>query len=85
MFHRERDASKVALVHLVARLKAGGFSLLDAQFVTDHLAQFGAVEVPRSAYKRLLRDAIETPADWYVWPKERRVSGAEALRAFGEA
>jgi leucyl/phenylalanyl-tRNA--protein transferase len=85
MFHRERDASKVALVHLVARLRAGGFGLLDAQFVTDHLAQFGAVEVPRNAYKRLLRDAIETPADWYVWPKERRVSGAEALRALGEA
>ena len=85
MFHRERDASKVALVHLVARLRAGGFRLLDAQFVTDHLAQFGAVEVPRSAYKRLLRDAIETPADWYVWPKERRVPGAEVLRALSDA
>ena len=47
MFHRARDASKVALVHLTARLKAGGFRLLDTQFVTDHLKIFGAVEVPR--------------------------------------
>ncbi len=49
MFHRARDASKVALVHLVARLKAGGFRLLDTQFVTDHLRNFGAVELPRPA------------------------------------
>src|SRR4029077_17001811 len=47
MFHRARDASKVALVHLVARLRVGGFRLLDTQFVTDHLKSFGAVEVPR--------------------------------------
>jgi leucyl/phenylalanyl-tRNA---protein transferase len=84
MFHRERDASKVALVHLVARLRAGGFKLLDAQFVTEHLAHFGAIEVPRSAYKRLLREAIEAPADWYVWPKDRRVSGHEALGVLGD-
>lgn len=81
MFHRERDASKVALVHLVARLKRGGFTLLDTQFVTDHLAQFGAVEVPRRLYKRLLRDAVDLSADWYAWPHERRVTGAEALAA----
>ena len=54
MFHRARDASKVALVHLVARLKAGGFRLLDTQFVTDHLKIFGAVEVPRRQYHKLL-------------------------------
>ena len=54
MFHRARDASKVALVHLVARLKAGGFALLDTQFVTDHLKTFGAIEVPRRAYHKLL-------------------------------
>ncbi|MGA6963217.1 MAG: leucyl/phenylalanyl-tRNA--protein transferase, partial [Xanthobacteraceae bacterium] len=50
MFHRARDASKVALVHLVARLKAGGFKLLDTQFVTAHLRTFGAIEVPRRQY-----------------------------------
>ena len=54
MFHLARDASKVALVHLVARLRRGGFRLLDTQFVTPHLAQFGAVELPRHVYKRLL-------------------------------
>ncbi len=47
MFSRGRDASKVALVYLAARLKYGGFTLLDTQFLTDHLAQFGAIEVPR--------------------------------------
>src|SRR5580698_10918295 len=54
MFHRARDASKVALVHLVARLKAGHYSLLDTQFVTDHLRTFGALEVTRPAYHKLL-------------------------------
>jgi leucyl/phenylalanyl-tRNA--protein transferase len=83
MFHRARDASKVALVHLAARLRAGGFRLLDTQFVTDHLAQFGAVEVPRRVYKQLLRDVAETPARWYVWPRGAVVSGADALRALG--
>jgi leucyl/phenylalanyl-tRNA---protein transferase len=64
MFTRARDASKAALVHLVARLRLGGFRLLDTQFVTTHLAQFGAVEVPRDDYKRLLMDAVEMPARW---------------------
>ena len=81
MFHRERDASKVALVHLVARLKRGGYVLLDTQFVTEHLARFGAVEVPRRVYKRLLRDAVDLSAEWSAWPPERRVTGAEALAA----
>jgi leucyl/phenylalanyl-tRNA--protein transferase len=81
MFHCERDASKVALVHLVARLRRGGYALLDTQFVTEHLAQFGAVEMPRRIYKRLLRDAVGLPAEWYAWPLERRVTGAEALAA----
>ena len=58
MFSRVADASKVALVHLVALLRAGGFRLLDLQFVTEHLAQFGAVEVPRAEYHRLLADAL---------------------------
>ena len=68
-------------VILVARLHRGAFKLLDTQFVTEHLAQFGAVEVPRRIYKRLLRDAVDLSAEWYVWPPERRVTGAEALAA----
>ena len=55
MFHRARDASKVALVHLVARLIAGGFELLDTQYVTEHLRSFGAVEIPRRRYTRAAR------------------------------
>ena len=81
MFHTERDASKVALVHLVARLRRGGFSLLDTQFVTSHLAQFGAVEVPRRAYKQMLRNAMDHGADWDAWPRGHIVSGEEALSA----
>lgn len=81
MFHTERDASKVALVYLVARLKRGGFTLLDTQFVTSHLAQFGAVEVPRRTYKQMLRAAMDHEGYWYVWPKGRSVSGEEILAA----
>jgi len=84
MFHLERDASKVALVHLVARLRRGGFRLLDTQFVTQHLSQFGAVEVPRREYKRLLADALDEPASWYAWPRRHIVTGTEALAAIGE-
>jgi leucyl/phenylalanyl-tRNA---protein transferase len=58
MFSYERDASKVALIHLVARLKRGGFSLLDTQFVTEHLRQFGTMEVGRDAFHRLLERAL---------------------------
>jgi leucyl/phenylalanyl-tRNA--protein transferase len=65
MFSRERDASKVALVHLVARLKAGGFRLLDTQFTTPHLKQFGAVDIDRRRYHRLLEAAIIEEADFY--------------------
>jgi leucyl/phenylalanyl-tRNA--protein transferase len=64
MFSRERDASKVALVHLVARLKLGGFALLDAQFLTSHLTQFGAVSVPRDEYLKLLAAALARSADF---------------------
>jgi leucyl/phenylalanyl-tRNA---protein transferase len=64
MFSRERDASKVALVHLVARLRAGRFQLLDAQFINDHLKQFGAIEVARNSYQRMLDRAIEGEADF---------------------
>jgi leucyl/phenylalanyl-tRNA--protein transferase len=64
MFSVARDASKVALVHLVARLKRSGFTLLDAQFLTDHLAQFGAIEVAREEYLRLLADAVAQEAEF---------------------
>ncbi len=64
MFSFARDASKVALVHLVARLRLGSFMLLDTQFVTEHLAQFGAAEIPRDLYKQLLADAVDHPAVW---------------------
>jgi leucyl/phenylalanyl-tRNA---protein transferase len=62
MFSRESDASKVAFVALVERLRAGGFRLLDTQFVTDHLRRFGAVEVSRETYRGLLREALAAPA-----------------------
>jgi leucyl/phenylalanyl-tRNA--protein transferase len=65
MFSRERDASKIALVHLVARLKRGGFRLLDTQFTTQHLKQFGAVDVDRRHYHRLLEEAIVADANFY--------------------
>lgn len=58
MFSRARDTSKVALVRLVERLEAGGFLLLDSQFMTDHLRQFGGIEVDRGLYRRLLRQAL---------------------------
>src|ERR1700693_1867056 len=64
MFSRERDASKVALVHLVARLRRGGFTLLDAQFLTEHLARFGALAVPRSSYLETLSAAIRETAEF---------------------
>ncbi|MCZ7656511.1 MAG: leucyl/phenylalanyl-tRNA--protein transferase [Xanthobacteraceae bacterium] len=80
MFHEARDASKVALVHLVARLRAGGYRLLDTQFVTDHLKIFGAVEVPRRQYHRLLEGALTGNADFTALPPGVPLSGAEALR-----
>ena len=64
MFSRARDASKVALVYLVERLRRGGFVLLDTQFVTSHLARFGAEEIPRSRYRSLLARALRVDARW---------------------
>jgi leucyl/phenylalanyl-tRNA---protein transferase len=64
MFSFVTDASKVALVHLVARLKLGRFRLLDTQFVTAHLTQFGAREIPRGLYKAQLADALRSPSRW---------------------
>jgi leucyl/phenylalanyl-tRNA--protein transferase len=74
MFSRARDASKVALVHLVGRLVAGGFTLLDAQFMTDHLSQFGAEEIGRREYHRRLQRALAADADF-----QRADSGGAAL------
>jgi leucyl/phenylalanyl-tRNA--protein transferase len=73
MFSVATDASKIALVHLVARLKAGRYTLLDTQFVTDHLVQFGAIEISRTEYRARLREAVDVRADFYV------LGGAGAL------
>ncbi len=81
MFHKARDASKVALVHLVGRLRTGGARLLDTQFVTPHLESLGAVEMPRDAYHRRLDEAIGASANFHVWPKGECISGARALAA----
>ena len=78
MFSRERDASKVALVHLAARLKAGGFKLLDTQFVTEHLRQFGTREVPREDFHRLLEAALDCTGEFYALAREAK--GEAALK-----
>src|SRR5258708_7615506 len=79
MFSRERDASKVALVHLVARLIKGGFRLLDCQFMTEHLRSFGAIEIPREEFRALLAEAIDVPASF------QRELGAEDPCAIGQS
>jgi leucyl/phenylalanyl-tRNA--protein transferase len=79
MFHRARDASKIALVHLVARLQAGGYRLLDTQFVTEHLRGFGAVEVPKRRYHRLLDEAVAGQADFTALRLDPPIAGEEAL------
>ena len=84
MFHTTTDASKVALVHLAARMIKGGFKLLDTQFVTEHLRGFGAVDVPRRAYHKLLEDALAASGDFDVWPKDRLVTGAEAMEVLAK-
>ncbi|MGJ4932023.1 leucyl/phenylalanyl-tRNA--protein transferase [Bradyrhizobium sp. HKCCYLS2038] len=85
MFHRARDASKVALVHLVARLIVGGFELLDTQYVTEHLKTFGAVEIPRRRYTGLLERALTGPAGNFArLPVDRPIPGAQALAIIAE-
>ena len=79
MFHRARDASKVALVHLFARLRIGGFRLLDTQFLTEHLASLGAVGISREAFRLRLAQALESEANFGAWPAGEAMSGAEAL------
>jgi leucyl/phenylalanyl-tRNA--protein transferase len=66
MFSRVTDASKVALLYLVARLRAGGFVLLDTQFITEHLTRFGAVAIPKARYKALLQMALGFDADFFA-------------------
>lgn len=82
MFSRERDASKVALVHLVARLISTGFTLLDAQFMTEHLARFGAQEIGRAEYHRRLGAALGARADFSAAPA---YDGAAALQVISQA
>ena len=85
MFHRATDASKVALVHLAARLIAGGYAFIDAQFLTPHLATLGAAEVPKAAYRKMLDRALALDGDFYAWPRGRDVAGAEALAVVRDA
>lgn len=81
MFSRVRDASKIALVHLLARLRRGGFQLLDAQFLTRHLQQFGAMEIPRDVYLERLSRAIAAEANFYeLGPAGAAVSGRAVLQ-----
>ena len=83
MFHRVRDASKIALVHLVARLAAGHYRLLDTQFVTEHLRTFGAIEVSRPVYHKILDAALVGEGDFGALPLDRSVSGSAALERLG--
>ena len=81
MFSRKRDASKVALVHLVVRLRLGGFRLIDTQFVTPHLARFGGREIRRDRYLDLLEDAVERTADWGRLDEMAGIAPQPGLRA----
>ncbi|MET0546833.1 MAG: leucyl/phenylalanyl-tRNA--protein transferase [Caulobacterales bacterium] len=82
MFSRERDASKVALVHLVARLIEGGYRLLDTQFVTDHLRQFGAIEIQRSDFQRRLGAALAVDGDFFKLSAD--ATGVQALQSIAQ-
>ena len=81
MFSVERDVSKIALVHLCGRLIAGGFALLDTQFVTDHLRQFGTVEVDREEFQSRLEEALKVPTDFHRLPCD--VSPSDILAQIG--
>lgn len=72
MFHRRTDASKIALAHLIERLNAGSYVLLDTQFITDHLASLGAIEIPRAIYEVRLSAALEIEGDFYAWDRLNR-------------
>jgi leucyl/phenylalanyl-tRNA--protein transferase len=83
MFSTATDASKVALVHLVGRLKAGGFTLLDTQFLSEHLRQFGAVEIPKAVYLSALKKALDHHGNFDIWPYQG-VSGAFVLQSVSQ-
>jgi leucyl/phenylalanyl-tRNA--protein transferase len=83
MFSTARDASKVALVHLIARLRAGGFGLLDTQFVTSHLTQLGAIEIGKIEYRRRLAHALMLNANFLALPPQ--LTGAAALHVSSHA
>jgi leucyl/phenylalanyl-tRNA--protein transferase len=85
MFHWKTDASKVALMHLAARLRHGGFKLLDTQFVTPHLATLGAIELPKEVYHRRLTATMEHSANFFAWPKGEMVPGTEVLAILAQA
>ncbi len=80
MFHTATNASKVALVHLVARLNAGGFCLLDTQFLTPHLATLGAIEIDRLEYKSLLANALSVTAEFPLRSEREPISGEDVLK-----
>ncbi|MCL4162821.1 UNVERIFIED_CONTAM: hypothetical protein GTU68_045937 [Idotea baltica] len=75
MFSRETDASKIALVYLVARLRVGGYLLLDTQFTTDHLESLGAIEIPRKAYKARLKEALSVAAQFHELDEATSIEG----------
>jgi leucyl/phenylalanyl-tRNA--protein transferase len=83
MVSRATDASKIALVHLLARLVSGGYALLDCQFQTDHLKQFGTVEIDRADYHVRLKQALTLEGDFYDLPA--RTDGVTALSVLGFA
>jgi len=83
MFSIERDASKVALVHLVARLTAGGYRLLDTQFMTEHLARLGAEEISRAEYMHRLAEALAARSDF--WRLDRQAGGLDAMQEISQA
>jgi len=74
MFQTRTDASKIALVHLVGRLLAADYRLLDTQFVTDHLSQFGAIEIPRERYRTMLAHALAIETDFYLPSEDEALS-----------
>lgn len=84
MFSRATDASKIALIHLCARLWKGGFTMLDTQFVNDHLKQFGVYEVPHRAYMKQLREAVKREADFRLQGLEEQTLVRDYL-ASGES
>jgi leucyl/phenylalanyl-tRNA--protein transferase len=81
MFSTVSDSSKIALAHLVARLRLGGFTLLDTQFITSHLARFGTIELPRDDYKAALARAVDVPAVWMPSPEPATLDRALAKLA----